>query len=353
MPAPTPAPKPEPQVQPDKMAQIKDASTKTFAVFGIIAVLGLLSYGVIKIAPAVIRSIASAAVSLSSVFIPAEKLSVSSDKYTVGSGEVFNVSWSREAKATGEGSYTLSYLCSADTHLEAVSPAGNTIIFCNTSFHFLNENNNKLSLVAFSKKSGQTEIPLTIHFIKNGESSETTQGTITIVTTGNTINPPVAPTTTTPVVTAPRPNQTQNSVYLIPGTGVNSISNPNGFVDLTARILETGYTSTTTGAFVAVKELRRDQRPAIRFEIVNNGTRTSKEWTFAAVLPTYPDYIFQSTSFQGLAPGDRMQFTLAFDSMKQQAENNLIINVDPLGSIMESNRDNNIIKGKIYLNLGL
>ncbi|MEK7644703.1 MAG: hypothetical protein AAB391_00050 [Patescibacteria group bacterium] len=345
-----------------KIKQIHESSMKSLSIIGLIAILAVISFGLVKATPAIIRGIAAAAVSLSSVFIPAEKLVAVSDVYTIDSGDTFTLKWALETSNTASvgGSYTISYPCVDGVHLEAVGRGSNDIIFCNTVFHFLN-NDNSLALIGFSTKGATVNLPITVYFTRNEESSPSTRANVTITITGETsadaIKPPVQPIAETPVntnVPSGASNLGGSQVVQIPGTGgiaQNGVSNPNGNIDLTATILETGYINTTTLAFVAAKEVKPDQRAAIRFEIVNLGSKRASDWTFAAVLPTFPGYIFQSNTQQALNPGDRVQFTLGFDSILKKAENEFIINVDPIGSVQETNKTNNIIKGKIYVNL--
>jgi len=352
-----------------KIKQIHESSMKSLSIVGLIAILAIISFGLVKATPAIIRGIASAAVSLSSVFIPAEKLVVSSDVYTIGSGDTFTLKWALDTSSATPigGSYTVSYPCIDGVHLEAVGRGSNDIIFCNTIFHFLN-NDNTLALVGFSTKGTTVNLPVSVYFTRNEESSPSTRANVTITITGETSADAVKPPVKTPSDTNTGTNNItssnnsnsglsgsfQNSqIVQIPGTGAaqNGVSNPNGNIDLTATIFETGYINKETLAFVAAKEVKPDQRAAIRFEIVNLGSKAAKDWTFAAVLPTFPGYIFQSNTQQTLMPGDRAQFTLGFDSILKKTENEFTINVDPLGSVQETNKTNNIIKGKMYVNL--
>lgn len=346
-----------------KIKQIHESSMKSLSIIGLIAILAIISLGLVKATPAIIRGIAAAAVSLSSVFIPAEKIVVASDTYTIASGDTFTLKWALETSGATSigGSYTISYPCIDGVHLEAVGRGSNDIIFCNTVFHFLN-NDNSLALVGFSTKAATVNLPITVYFTRNEESSPSTRANVNITITGETsadaVKPPVK-TETTDTTTVPTSNPSgsfqNNQVVQIPGSGNGSAisvgSNPNGNIDLTATILETGYINKETLAFVAAKEVKPDQRAAIRFEIVNLGSKRASDWTFAAVLPTFPGYIFQSNTQQALEPGDRVQFTLGFDSIIKKTENEFVINVDPLGSVQETNKTNNIIKGKMYVNL--
>ncbi len=341
------------QPEKPKFLEPGHGATKALAIFGVIAALALVSIGIIKIAPSIIRGIASAAVSISSVFLPAEKIAFDSNKYTIGSGEEFTLTWEREADAKGDGSYTLSYPCETGVHFELIQNGKAQVIFCNTSFNFLNENNS-VKLVGYNTKSNSLEIPITLHFRKNGASSDTTTSVVSMtITKGATPSQPVNTDgqTGTQTGTQPRTGTRTERLYPIRIGSQGGVSNPNGYVDLTGRILEVGTVSTTTNVFTAKDKVRPDQRAAVRFEVINNGTKTSSEWAFAAVLPTFPSYIFQSEYQQPLAPGDRIQFTIGFDSIIRQSENTIKINIDNTNYVMEPNKDNNIVSGKIYVDL--
>lgn len=177
--------------------------------------------------------------------------------------------------------------------------------------------NNETVLVEESEEEGNTE---TIEI-----DNKTTKGTINIT-----------------------PGEKTESIIKFSGSDDSATSSdPNGFVDLEVRILETGIISTTTNEFTATSSVRLSDRVAIRFEVINIGTRSSDSWVFSAVLPTFPIYIFSSQSQQALGPGDKIVFTLGFDSIENKSEGTVTINVDPTGSLAESLKTNNIAKVNI------
>ncbi len=109
--------------------------------------------------------------------------------------------------------------------------------------------------------------------------------------------------------------------------------------------MDTGVVDKTTGAFTASSTPSRASRIAVRFAIENLGTKTSSQWAFNATLPTLPSNIFTSPMQQALNPGDRIEFTVGFDSFNpNQPQGEFIVNVDPTGSIQEKNEVNNIVK---------
>ncbi len=142
------------------------------------------------------------------------------------------------------------------------------------------------------------------------------------------------------------PGPQTSATYPLPGTTGSTVSNPAGFTDLSANVIEVGIVDKTTGSFTASSTPSKNPmggRVAVRFSVTNIGTRTSPQWNFNAVLPTYPSAVFSSPEQQQLGPGDRIEFTLAFDSFDPSGTGTFTVNVDPAGSVNESNKDNNIV----------
>lgn len=169
--------------------------------------------------------------------------------------------------------------------------------------------------------------------------------TETPVATTTPVTPePAAPATPTP--TTPRTAGPETSgVYPINGS-TGGVSNPNGAIDLSVRIIEQGVVDKSTNLFTASSSPNRadiTKRVAVRFAVENLGTKTSPQWTFNAVLPTLPGNIFSSPNQQALNPGDRIEFTLGFDSLADADTGTFTVNVDPTGSINESKESNNIV----------
>ncbi len=138
---------------------------------------------------------------------------------------------------------------------------------------------------------------------------------------------------------------------LTPGERVDNVfpindsrapSNPNGEPDLVARILSVGEIN-SAGVFVPKDSITVGNKGAVMFEVQNNGTKTSDTWVFNAVLPTFPMHIFHSQTQQALNPGEKIQYTLGFDQIDYNKKEGVVtINVDPAGSMKESNENNNI-----------
>jgi len=171
--------------------------------------------------------------------------------------------------------------------------------------------------------------------------------------TVNNVDESVTETITKSKTTTSTQNITQNSTKTTAGEVTHQkikveipaqISNPYGKVDLKAEILEVGIIDEESNTFVATSTLSVQNKLAVKFLISNVGTKTAEGWTFNAVLPTTPLYIYHSNNQENLKPGESMEYILAFNQPKKSDEATIIINADPTGSFFEPNEDDNIVK---------
>ena len=155
-----------------------------------------------------------------------------------------------------------------------------------------------------------------------------------------TSTPPIA--TSTPPSATTTPGIPTSGVYPLPG---GNTSGPYyGLADLIPLVRAVGYIDPSTNTFVATTSVRAGQRAAIQFAVQNVGTNISGRWTFNAVLPTYAADVFYSQEQQELRPGDRIEYTLGFDSINPSGDGRFTININPTRTSPESNYDNDIIR---------
>ena len=326
-------------------------ATRSLAVVGFLALIGAGLWGSVSIArgvPGAFSSFAAAIVSLTSIFVPAnEQITISVPSLTVLSEETFTISWEHSNK-TVEGSYTFRYDCADGVSFTSPTLSGSeTAVFCNTPFNFLNASD-AITLTPQSVKNRFIDVLLFVDFTPNGSTQPTVTGSTMLTIANETISssPATTGSTTTPKTPVERTPGTETSGTFVLPNG-QTASNPNGFTDLTARVLEVGLVDKNTGAFVASSTPNRSlptRRVAVRFAVENIGTRTSDQWTFNAVLPTFPSHIFSSPTQAALGPGDRIEFTLGFDSFIDEDEGTFVVNVDPSNRQNEPNKDNNILR---------
>jgi hypothetical protein len=335
-----------------------DVAIKVLATLGIIAIIVFVGWGTLtlarKFAPNAMDSLASAFVSLTSVFVPGDKVNVSLDPKTVASGKSVTVSFEHSGKNDeDEGTYALSYSCKDGVSL---TTQNGEIIFCNTAWNFAGSQSS-VTVTAVSSEDATVNVPITVTFTPDDSDKKEIKGEAALkITNGGksaaTSTPETSATTTSTTPVTPRPNPatpkprtpgtSTNGVYIIPGSA-GTVSNPNGRVDLVARIIEVGVIG-SDNVFVATSTHRLGTKIAVRFEIENIGDKTSPEWNFNAALPTYPFHIFHSDMQPVLTPGDKIQYTLGFDSAQAGYNKEFTVNADPANGVNESNETNNIVK---------
>ncbi|MEK7063422.1 MAG: hypothetical protein AAB955_01880 [Patescibacteria group bacterium] len=331
-------------------------ATRVMAIIGFVALIIVGMWGSVQVArviPGTLSAIASAIVSVTSIFVPADEvITVSAPSLSVQSGS--QVTFTLEHNRTVEGAYTFRYTCVEGVTFLGTAGASDTA-FCNAPYRF-SPINNTFTVTPVSEQSRFVDVEVFVDFTPSGSATATVTGS-TLVTIENksitsTTGTPTTPVPTTPKPTTPRPTTPGTSTTnTYPITGPGTISNPNGYVDLSVRVIEVGIIDKTTGAFTASSTPQRipvNARPAVRFAVENLGTKVSPMFTFNAVLPTYPAHIFSSQAQQALMPGDRIEFTIGFDSVVDATQGDIVLNIDPAGSINEPNKTNNIVRYTVY-----
>lgn len=156
-------------------------------------------------------------------------------------------------------------------------------------------------------------------------------------------NPPSSSSTITTANPTPQTGTKTEKTFVYYSTGPTA-SDPQGVIDLEPRILEVGFVDKATNVFTASSSPSANLRIAVRFEVVNKGTKASGSWSFNAVLPTMPLYIYSGDAQQSLLPGERIEFVIGFDSIERKKDGEFTVNIDPTSRVVESNETNNIVK---------
>lgn len=360
----------------------KDALVRSFLLIGFILILSFFIVGSIQtIRTGSVRdsfsslsgSLTAAVVQLTSVFVPNgdsaeevveenknEGIEISIENSMLQSGEQFSITWEHFGGIL-DGTYTFSYECGGDISFESNAFDGTaTKIFCETPFNFFNTTN-ELVVTPLLENADIEDVRVSVSFTPYGELSPSVEkDTLVVVYAGELGEVAINSEDSGTLFDADEAPQLSESIgiegerteQLFPiDTNTTPLSNPNGQVDLAVTVLETGVLDIDTNTFTKTDSIKTTQRGGIRFEVINLGTKTSDEWTFNAVLPTSPSHTFFSDTQQTLEPGDRIEFTLGFDSVVRKTEGIITINVDPSGSLQEVTKDNNIVKTTIQIDI--
>lgn len=329
-------------------------AVRALALIGVVAVLLAGLWGAVIAAravpgffsavPSTFSALASAIVSVTSTFIPADKgetLVVVPPPIPVQSGESFVLSWNYDRKGT-EGKYTLSYACADGVSLSSPAKSGAMgAVPCGAPFEFMNVNDATV-LSARTERKEPTEISVAIAFTPSGQSEPAVSGAALVTVENGSKTQGIADKKpqTGGGVTA---GQETTTVHII-NDATRIESDPAGVADLAIRMTELGVVDEASGEFTASAAPSRSapgKRIAVRFYVENVGAKTSEAWFFIANLPTTPPHSYTSPTEQALAPGDRIEFTLGFDSFEKGNRGTLLVIVDPESAIDDSNRDNN------------
>lgn len=323
--------------------------TKILAIIGLIALLALaawVSVQVIRFAPSVFSSVSSgvssATVSITSLFGGQEQpLSFDMQSLSATSGQAAVLTFTHAAAQENQ-EYALTFSCTPGATLAAQTNDDGSFdeLSCGEPHIFVSEQQSitvRPSLLLDDQESAE----MTITLAALAESGEAAYSDDTLVTVrrGTALveksgadtddepqedgaedseervqqRPTGAPQAAAPAA-APSRQQPEREVVFVPGTGA---SDPSGRPDLALRVLATGMQVEVDGEdrFFAVDEVPADENAAVKFEVINLGTKTSEEFTFAAELPIIgnDDYLFESDTQQALRPGERIEYTLAFD----------------------------------------
>ena len=365
-----------------KLESLKAAGMKVLALVGLIAVLALLTWGSVHGARFISNHAAGGFGNLTSTVANIMGLSSSTGDtnapeatkaitFTLAtnqatSGKAFTFSWDARDE---EDTYFFSYACSDGVKFDVPGELDQSkAIPCDTRFDFINTMNT-LALTPVSPHNRFIDVPVTIGLTR--ASGEVAQGEtlITIVNEdvmdsrssreengGNAKEVTLAPAETANsgvVPVAPAASQPSREIRTFGGTVPTTrttVSDPNGFFDLSIRVVDVGFIDSDTKAFIASSSVERGEHEgAIRFEVSNNGTKTSPKWMFEASLPTTPSYDYESRKQQALRPGERIEYTLAFDRVRNADKGTIVINIDPEKLLDEIVRSNNDAKATITI----
>src|SRR3989344_7009150 len=310
---------------------IRENALRLVAALGLIAILLLGAWGIIQLAfnlPSLFGAIGGG---VGSIFkrAPAAETLVVAAPAGVTAGQAFVVSWEHKNGAD-EHSYGLSYSCASGLTLSAPLPNGSyTDVPCNTQFNYTNAED-RMQLVGKLSDVSQASTTISVSAIKLETGQVAVSGTRAL-TVGAGVAPKPAPAApSTPA--KPKPAATPSQSY-VPSGRTQYLY---GYADLAVRITQ-APTYVYSGA-----------RVTLQFVVENVGTNAAPAgWAFDALLPYRPVDTYSAGPQQRLYPGDRIVYTLGFDTPPyygypySYAQPTVTIQVDPYNTVTELNEQNN------------
>lgn len=302
---------------------------RVIAVIGLIAILLLGAWGIIQLAfylPTFFGTWGQAKETLS-VSVPAQS---SSDK-------AFPLSW-KHAGQSGEYSYAVSYSCAEGLAFAAPVPTGAfQLVKCDTPFNYTSATSTMPLIPVLRQGAATATTTITVAATKLSDGTVTKRAAGMTTVSASTTPAAAAPTAaaTKPAARAAKPA----SAYKPATTYVPSGRTQNlyGAPDLAVQIVS------------APTQAQIGSRISLQFVVTNIGTNVAPAgWTFNAVLPYQPIYVYPSGGQQKLYPGDKIVYTLGYDVVPSYGSGDYYggqaqatIEVDPLNYLPEASKYNN------------
>jgi hypothetical protein len=304
--------------------------------------------------PGIMSKISSSlSAALYSIFVPADKATMTIDKSIVNSGDDFNITF-KKGEVAATGLFTITYACNPNVSLLSEETAGFKNIECDTPYYLLD---NETSI-----KIKPTTTENIVRLVVNGsfENNDTQKiekvGVVRITikndTLGTVVTPPVKPVVAT---SSPNSNQTATSstnnhsnVVVVPAP-IIGMPAPSyyGKPDLVVRTLQVGLMTNGTNFISTQNSFRYSDMIGIKFEVRNDGDANTGIWYFTASLPSISTPTYSSNAQISLRPGESIIFTLGFSNLSNVNTGLITINVDPKNMVYESNEGNNMITSAI------
>jgi hypothetical protein len=291
----------------------KELFTKILFIIGIIVLIFIFAYALIKIVPKMFSGLASVGQFVTSPFT-SKTIKISSSDTSLNSGDKFILSWEYNPKKTGD--YNISYDCQENLSIQIVSDKGPKSLLCNTKYNLQAAGSAEL-VASLKKQNIFVDLPIKIEYIDSENKSVIASGEIKLNVKNETLN-------------------ASNTVIVSDPISITNNSN-------------TGSGLVNYGpADLAITNAYAINDNVITFTISNIGGTASGIWYF--------DYIntdgqTESSPMQvSLSRGQALKYTLNLDS--NYSNDNVKIIVDPRNNIYESNEINNqatiVINGNNY-----
>lgn len=302
----------------------KERIMKSLALLGLVAVIIFITWvsiQIVSVFPSAVQSLASLAESVYQ-YDPraAHHITFTETPKHLTTGIAATIAWEKPFET---GTYSFSYACGKDVLLEITSTESDFAgLECNTYYNLGNVNNATLTI--HSDTTPSIDLEYTIAYFKTNATNESAIKTASAgiilgsevaigpatsveVTVNETRITPAPSTNNIASKPAPAtPTPTFTYIYTLP------VSDPKGFTDLAVTYLGIG-TLDAYGNFLSTGSLTENVPGAVQFSVINQGTKTSEEWTFSTSLPGNVSY--NGKTQKALKPNERATFTISFPAV--------------------------------------
>lgn len=308
---------------------------KILFVIGVIIILIVLAFLIIRFVPKIFGGLANVGSSLGGVFGNKEIVINTSDS-SLQDGDKFTINWNH--KSDKPGSYNITYDCIDTLSLDIITNSGTKRLICNNVFTLGPNVSNASLVIHLTTKDSFADVPIKISFTENGDSSPVASGeTIVTVQNGN----PSGDLSSATIESEPVSNTDSPAVENLDGEDTDSSNNDNSNDSDYVYVTGGSNVSAPSGqADLAISNLTALGNQVV-FTVANIGGKSSGNWIFNYSSPTTPTEIATSPLQISLAPGQAIRYTLTF-SDKDSGNQSVTVAVDPFNTISERSESNNI-----------
>lgn len=302
---------------------MKENVVKILFVIGIIIVLVILAFAIIKFVPKIFSSLGSIGTNITQTVLP-DKITVKASDESPATKVPVAISWEYKPEKAGE--FSISHNCVDDFSLTVQTVRGNTRLICDRALVLGSDIKTIQVIPEVSKKDSFVDAVVTIAYFEEGATEAKASGTATLTvrnsdngdgtddaviisepkTDTNTSKDDTKKVTTTPSYVAPAP-------YI-----------PSGPADL---------------AIVSITGL--PNQSAFQFTVTNIGGRASGNWYFTYTTPANPSETLTSPLQQSLSYGESLIITVRY-GYQNVSRATVTVYVDPQNLISESSNSNNV-----------
>jgi hypothetical protein len=301
---------------------------KILFVIGVIIVLIVLAFLIIRFVPKIFSGLANVGSSITGV-LGKNEIAVTTSDTSLSNGEKFTVGWEFNTGRTGV--YSITNECVENVEVDIETPNGTRRLICDNPFTLGSENGSVSLIANLNKDNSFADVPIVVNFTENGSDTPLAKGSV-IVTIQN--GDPNAGTfgdsnaTISTDAVEMLDDDSKKEEVKKPSTGAQTV------------IPATQSPVATAPADLSISNVVASGNQ-VAFTVSNIGGQRTGNWNFNYTTPTNPKENLSSPLQASLSRGQSIRYTLTF-GVKASGNQNVVIQLDPTNSISELSETNNI-----------
>jgi hypothetical protein len=301
----------------DNKTTIKDIVLKTLFIIGVLIIVAILIFGIIKVVPKIFSGATSLFSGISNQFKD-EQIKISVDKNEVNSGQniLMNFKYSEDKK----GVYALKYECVENVSLRIVTEQGIKNILCDRLF-IVGDKEQAEIIPILEKENSFFDLPIEVSFgePENNQIHAKASIIINIKNSGDI-------------------NASATNFDIANNQATITTDEPQG----TSAPITSPTTNSQPSANAPLADLEISNIVAtnnqISFTVSNIGGRMTNQWIFSYLVPN--ENVQYSPIQRALSPRESIRYTLSFNENLYTGP--AIINLNATNTFTESNKNNNV-----------